>query len=127
MSCGVAKTRPRSNTNENSTARESDFFISPPKKGLGLAGPLSLSTRSVSINKSLTHVCSGTEGLMWTGRTRQGNSILIEFIAKYEGKDYPMTGSATTDTIALEHIDENTIETTRKERRGGHDGAKRAG
>jgi len=48
------------------------------------------------------------------GEDPQGNPIHIEFTAKYDGKDYPMTGSATTDTIALKRIDANTIETTSK-------------
>lgn len=48
------------------------------------------------------------------GEDAQGNPIHISFTAKYDGKDYPMTGSATTDTIALKRIDANTIETTSK-------------
>ncbi len=48
------------------------------------------------------------------GEDAQGNPIHIKFTAKYDGKDYPMTGSAATDTIALKRIDANTIETTNK-------------
>ena len=48
------------------------------------------------------------------GEDVQGNPIHISFTAKYDGKDYAMTGSATTDTIALKRIDANTIETTSK-------------
>jgi len=48
------------------------------------------------------------------GEDVQGNPIHISFTAKYDGKDYALTGSATTDTIALKRIDANTIETTSK-------------
>ena len=48
------------------------------------------------------------------GEDAQGNPIHISFTAKYDGKDYAVTGSATTDTIAVKRIDANTIETTSK-------------
>ncbi len=48
------------------------------------------------------------------GEDAQGNPIHVEFTAKYDGKDYPMTGSPATDIIALQRIDEDTIETTGK-------------
>ncbi len=48
------------------------------------------------------------------GEDAQGKPVHIEFTAKYDGKDYAMTGSATVDTIALKRIDANTIEITNK-------------
>ncbi len=48
------------------------------------------------------------------GEDAQGKPVHIEFTAKYDGKDYPMTGSATADTIAFKRIDADTIESTSK-------------
>ncbi len=48
------------------------------------------------------------------GEDAQGKPVHIEFTAKYDGKDYPMTGSTTTDTIAFKRIDANTVESTSK-------------
>jgi hypothetical protein len=38
----------------------------------------------------------------------------FQYTAKYDGKDYPMTGSAAADGVMLRRFDPNTIETTRK-------------
>jgi len=38
----------------------------------------------------------------------------FQYTAMYDGKDYPMTGSAAADGVVLKRFDPNTIETTRK-------------
>jgi imidazolonepropionase-like amidohydrolase len=38
----------------------------------------------------------------------------FQYTAKYDGKDYPMTGSSAADGVVLRRIDANTIETIRK-------------
>jgi hypothetical protein len=38
-----------------------------------------------------------------------GMAMHIEFAAKFDGKDYPITGSSTLDAIAARKIDANTI------------------
>jgi hypothetical protein len=38
----------------------------------------------------------------------------VHYSAKFDGKDYPVTGSANVDTVSLKRIDDNTIETTNK-------------
>ena len=43
-----------------------------------------------------------------------GNPTHVEFTAKYDGKDYPITGVPNADTIALKRIDASTIESTSK-------------
>ena len=48
------------------------------------------------------------------GEDAQGNPVHIEFSAKYDGKDYPITGSPTADTIAMKRINASTIEITNK-------------
>jgi hypothetical protein len=43
-----------------------------------------------------------------------GNPTHVEYTAKYDGKDYPVTGSPSSDTVALERIDSNTVQSTMK-------------
>ena len=56
------------------------------------------------------------QGVKYTlkGNDAEGKPVLTQFTANYDGKDYPMTGSATSDTIALKRIDAFTVETTQK-------------
>jgi hypothetical protein len=35
----------------------------------------------------------------------EGKSVITEFTAKYDGKDYPLKGSPTADTVTLRKID----------------------
>jgi hypothetical protein len=43
-----------------------------------------------------------------------GSPTTLTYTAKYDGKDYPLTGSPTFDTIALKRIDAHTTEATLK-------------
>ena len=43
-----------------------------------------------------------------------GQRRLSEFTANYDGKDYPITGTAHADTVSLKRIDARTIERTDK-------------
>ena len=44
----------------------------------------------------------------------EGSPVHVEFTAKYDGMDNPVTGSPAFDSIALKRIDANTTETTTK-------------
>jgi hypothetical protein len=43
-----------------------------------------------------------------------GNPTHVEFTAKYDGKDYPITGVPNADTVTLERIDARTTQSTTK-------------
>jgi len=43
-----------------------------------------------------------------------GNPTHIEFSAKFDGKDYPITGVPNADTVSVKRIDSNTVETKMK-------------
>ena len=43
-----------------------------------------------------------------------GNPTHVEYTAKYDGKDYPLTGSPNADTVAIERPDASTIRSTLK-------------
>ena len=56
------------------------------------------------------------------GVNAAGTATKTEYTAQYDGKDYPITGSQTADTVALKRIDARTIERTdKKGREGGGD------
>jgi hypothetical protein len=48
------------------------------------------------------------------GIDAQGKPTLRQFVAKYDGKDYPATGHATADTIAYTRIDDHTSQAVLK-------------
>jgi len=45
---------------------------------------------------------------------KESSSAGFEFTAKYDGKDYPMTGTSAADGVSLRKIGPRTIETIRK-------------
>jgi formylglycine-generating enzyme required for sulfatase activity len=49
-----------------------------------------------------------------TGVDGQSKPISTQYTANFDGKDYPVTGNADYDAIALRHVNANTIEFTRK-------------
>jgi hypothetical protein len=55
-------------------------------------------------------------GIKYTshGENAQGAPIHVEFTAKYDGQDNPVTGSPDFNSIALKRIDTDTIEATIK-------------
>src|SRR5262245_48763567 len=48
------------------------------------------------------------------GEDATGKPIHVQFNAKFDGKDYPVTGAPDADTVSVKRIDANTIETTNK-------------
>jgi len=48
------------------------------------------------------------------GTSAEGQPIQYEFSAKYDGKDFPITGSAGADTIGIKKIDDYTNEASTK-------------
>jgi hypothetical protein len=56
------------------------------------------------------------DGIKRTGESvdAEGKTTSFEYTAKYDGKDYPVTGSDLYDTITLERIDAQTIEAALK-------------
>lgn len=49
-----------------------------------------------------------------TGVSASGRPMRVEFTARADGKDYPMTGSPSSDTIAITRVDRFTIEAVEK-------------
>jgi hypothetical protein len=55
-------------------------------------------------------------GIKYTshGENAEGSPFHIEFTAKYDGQDNPVTGSPDFDSIAIKRIDAHTLEATTK-------------
>jgi hypothetical protein len=49
-----------------------------------------------------------------TGTDGDGNPTHVEYSAKFDGKDYPITGAPGADTVSVKRIDSNTVESTLK-------------
>lgn len=59
-------------------------------------------------------VSGDTEKLTARGVTAEKKPTLVQYEAKYDGKDYPITGSLGGDKISLKRIDALTTESTQK-------------
>jgi hypothetical protein len=55
-----------------------------------------------------------TEKLTARGVGPDGKPTLVQYTARYDGKDYPITGSAGGDHISLRRIDDLTTQSTEK-------------
>lgn len=44
----------------------------------------------------------------------EGQPVHFDYTAKFDGKDYPVTGWATADQVSVKRIDENTMESVMK-------------
>jgi hypothetical protein len=55
-------------------------------------------------------------GIKYTshGEDAKGSTLHVEFAAKYDGKDNPVTGSSDFTSIAFNRIDAHTVESTTK-------------
>jgi len=49
-----------------------------------------------------------------TGIDAEGKPILVEYTAKYDGKDYPVTGAKDFDAISLKRVNATTADATVK-------------
>jgi hypothetical protein len=66
-------------------------------------------------NQTRTYDVTG-EDVKFTakGINADGKPTLVEYTAKYDGKDYPVTGSQNFDAISLKRVDAVTSEATLK-------------
>jgi|SRR5579872_729500 len=48
------------------------------------------------------------------GLNAEGKPTHFEYSVKYDGKDYPVTGSPAVDAVSIKKINDSTIETIRK-------------
>jgi hypothetical protein len=79
-----------------------------PAKSKYSPGPAAknLTLKVESDEKSVKVDSEGTDG--------EGKPTHIQYDAKFDGKDYPVTGVANGDTVTVKRIDANTIQTTIK-------------
>jgi len=69
------------------------------------------------VAKSITVTITDQEGgivLDAVGEDGKGGPIKVHYSAKFDGKDYPVTGAADYDTVSLKRIDADTMESTNK-------------
>lgn len=101
-----------------------------PARGVGQASDPASGTWELDVRKSTYSPGpppkSQTRTYEWSGDSvkytakgvdAEGKPVLIQYTAKLDGKDYPMTGNPDSDMIALKRIDSSTVESAQK--RGG--------
>src|SRR5712691_9370034 len=79
-----------------------------PAKSKYSPGPAAKSN-TVKIDSDADNIKLSSDGI-----DAAGNPTHVEYTAKYDGKDYPITGSPNAETIALERPDASTIRSTLK-------------
>jgi Cu/Ag efflux protein CusF len=79
-----------------------------PAKSKYSPGPAPKSA-TVKIDSEADNIKLSSDGI-----DAAGNPTHIEYTAKYDGKDYPITGVPNADTVALERPDASTIRSTIK-------------
>jgi hypothetical protein len=97
MSLSAQGTDPANGTWELNLAK-STFSPGPPPKS---------QTRTYEIS-------GGEVTCTLKGIDAEGKPTLVQYSAKYDGKDYPVTGSPDFDAIALKRVDAVTAEATTK-------------
>jgi hypothetical protein len=90
------------------TDQHSGTWKMNPAKSNYTPGPAPKSN-TVTINSDADNIKLSSDGI-----DAAGNPTHVEYTAKYDGKDYPITGVPNVDTVALERPDANTIRSTMK-------------
>jgi hypothetical protein len=90
------------------TDQQSGTWKMNPAKSKYSPGPAPKSV-TVKIDSDADNIKLSSDGI-----DAAGNPTHVEFTAKYDGQDYPITGVPNADTIALKRIDASTTESTAK-------------
>jgi len=88
--------------------KQSGTWKMNPAKSTYSPGPAPKSI-TVKVDSDADNIKLSSDGI-----DAAGNPTHVEFTAKYDGKDYPITGVPNADTIALKRIDARTTESTAK-------------
>jgi hypothetical protein len=75
------------------------------------------STGNVPMPKSETRTYTASPGgvaLSWKRVGADGTESTVSTTFKYDGKDYPVTGSSDFDALSAKRVDANTIESKQK-------------
>jgi hypothetical protein len=67
-------------------------------------------------SETRTYAASATGGLVltWKRVGADGKESSVETTYKYDGKDYPITGSPDFDALSVRRVDANTVDSTQK-------------
>ncbi|HXW74926.1 MAG TPA: hypothetical protein VEK10_08945 [Steroidobacteraceae bacterium] len=72
---------------------------------------------SATLPRSETRTYTAKGGALTLSYTRvsaDGKEISVQTTYKYDGKDYPITGSPDYDTLSVKRVDSHTAESTQK-------------
>ena len=66
------------------------------------------------IQTAIYKPAAGGVKVIVTGTDGEGKAIKTQYTAKFDGKDYPVTGNADYDAVVLKRVDRQTMQFTRK-------------
>lgn len=78
--------------------------------------------------KSATQIREASDGgvkVTITGERPNGTAINASYTAKYDGKEVPITGNLSYDTIAVKQVNANTLTDARKKTGGSYQATSR--
>jgi hypothetical protein len=79
-----------------------------PDKSKYSPGPAPKSI-TVKINSDAENITLSSDGI-----DASGNPTHVEYTAKYDGKDYPITGAPNADSVSLTRLDASTTQAIQK-------------
>src|SRR6266566_1969624 len=73
-----------------------------------------LAACSTAAPDTVSFTLKGVDAEGKKGVDAEGKPVRAEITSQYDGKDYPVTGSAGTDTISVKRIDDFTVDSVEK-------------
>jgi hypothetical protein len=67
-----------------------------------------------SQTRTYTQTADGSIALTFTGVAADGSAVSGQSTFKYDGKDYPITGSPDYDTLSLKRVNHSTVKSLQK-------------
>jgi hypothetical protein len=67
-----------------------------------------------SETRTYSATADGAIAIDWKRVTADGKELTLHTTVKYDGKDYPVTGSPDFDALSARRVDANTVESTQK-------------
>lgn len=96
------------NVSAGAADQQSGTWRMNPDKSKYSPGPAPKSI-TIKIESDAENIKLSSDGI-----DASGNPTHVEYTAKYDGKDYPITGAPNADTVSLTRLDASTIQSIQK-------------
>ena len=96
------------NVSAGGSDQQSGTWKMNPDKSKYSPGPAPKSV-TIKIESDAENITLSSDGI-----DASGNPTHVEYTAKYDGKDYPITGAPNADTVSLTRLDASTTQAIQK-------------